>query len=441
MTAPPTIALSGSNPLAAGRFIGALQNDLPDRPVVLNPLFRYRRGGRPALAGTSSPDYDYVRFTSVNYGGGSLQANRIGIPIVTDASRVVLGIKGVTGSIVTKVNGQYASLTPLAIPSGGANLFYDIDFGSTALREIEVIASGNLHFKGMFLAPTATVQAATARGPRMMVLWDSFGEGSGVTNILNSAVQHMGDCLGWDDVWPSAVGATGLLSAPAPKLKYRDRIATDIVPFAPDIVLVPLSYNDGGKMSGDMAVEAGLLIDALRAGLPDAVIFFVSIGANKGGGFLAPNFYNISNAVAATCAARDVRFIHLLEQPLPAGISLTSTVLTAPAAAGATAILTAARLVPGGSYSFGDGSHVLVKAIGGTGGLTATIDNLAAAQAAGASVSPCGGSIWSGNGYAGAATGFGNCDLMVSADGVHPSDAGGQMIGASLAYGLLNALG
>lgn len=447
MASPPTITYTTTNPLDAAVTAGTavaiaamVMNGTSGEPVSVNPLFRYRKGGGPVIAGNTYPLWEAVRFTNVNY-GSSTSANRVGIPLMTDAPRVVLQLLALDGQITAKVNGQYVSLTPQAVLGTDGTRYYDLNFGSSELREIEFIAYGNLRFGAIYLSSTATVMTAPPRGPRMIVMGDSFVQDTGATNILKSMIPYMADCLGWDDVWPDGVGSTGFVAGPAPLPKYRDRIATDVIPFTPDIVMLWMSLNDLGQTPAALVAEATLLIDALRASLPNVEIIVAGPGVAKGGGFTAPNVHNQASAMAALCAAKECKFINLVEQAVADDTPLLSTTLAASAAANATSISVTRRFAPGSTVRFSDGTHAYIKTATGGGPYSCTIDKLANAQFSGATITQCGPNIWGGEGKVGSTTGFGNCDIVVGTDGAHPTDAGHVMIGTALAYGVMRVLG
>lgn len=447
MASPPAITYTTTNPLAAAVssgaavFIRSMQtNGLDGQPIGVNPLFRYRKGGRPVIAGTAYPLYETARFASVNF-GSTQGANRIGIPVMTDAPRIVLQLSALDGQITAKVNGQYVSLTPQTILNADSTRYYDLDFGSSAMREIEFIASGNLRFGGIFLSSTATVMPAPPKGPRVIVIGDSFVQGTGASSIINSMISQFADCLDWDDVWQSAVGGTGIIANNPPTLKYRDRIATDVIPFAPDIVIIWMSLNDNGRAPGDLVTETTLLIDALRAGLPDVEIIIAGPGVARGGGFTARNVHNIATSLGALALEKGCKFISMIEQAVLDDAYLLTTTLAANAAANATSISVAQRFPIGSTIKFADGAHACVRSVSGSGPYTLTIDKLGDAQVSGATVTQCGPNIWGGDGRVGATTGFGNCDLAVGSDGAHPTDVGHGMIGTALAYGVMRVLG
>ena len=83
------------------------------------------------------------------------------------------------------------------------------------------------------------------------------------------------------DAWPSGIGGTGIVNDHGGldgRVKFRDRVSTDVIPFAPDVVVIAGGLNDrflvadGTVTPSQYLEEYGLLIEAIRTGLPAAKI-------------------------------------------------------------------------------------------------------------------------------------------------------------------------
>src|SRR5260370_38729020 len=108
------------------------------------------------------------------------------------------------------------------LPNNGIFIFFYFPYGSAALRPTVFIATATI-FGGVYTAATDTIQPAPVRGPRVIVVGDSFTEGAGGTSQVNGWVQVFADALGWDDVWPSGAGRTGFVNpGVAPRMTFRD---------------------------------------------------------------------------------------------------------------------------------------------------------------------------------------------------------------------------
>jgi lysophospholipase L1-like esterase len=342
------------------------------------------------------------------------------------------------------------SLTPTTTGGAGTTLFYKLDFGVVRSRRIEVYG-GNLAFNGVLIGPTDTIRPARVRGPRTIVLGDSF-TAFGCSAVGPGIGLALSDALGWDDVWNSGVGGTGFLATNggvAPTL--RARVQRDVIAHAPEVVLVLGQINDSASSPAAIGAEAALLFGQIRSALPGVLIL---AAPNFNGGVNKPGFMAqlaIKNAVKAACLAAGGLYLDLLEMPLPSGFTAPSGLSTdskgvgtpGDAVGGAQVLL---NFVPQ------PGSHV---EIGGTERLHVKSFNMVTATKRGIqfdgatrvahavneparAVGPC---FWTGTGRIGAPTGFGNADLLVDTDGVHPThDLGCRALGYALADLLIEAL-
>lgn len=445
MASPPTVTTSTSHTITSPRGYLAVNSDSAHTTTRLNPLFRYRRCCAPAISGTTYPNYMFVKSVGVNYGssiGSNPVTNMFGVSVLCDGSEIEFFVKGTGANFWFKVDGQYVSLTPTTPANDGGLDYIYLNFGSAAMREIELIGNSATNFGGVYTSQTATVAVAHPRGPRTLFVGDSFIEGTGTTtNGIANIPQVFADAMGWDDVRPSAVGGTGLIAnTSGTRLTYLQRLATDVIAYSPDLVILWGSINDAGASYSSIQTAAQSAISQIKAALPNCQVVLTSNAANKGGGFFASAAYLSSDGLRDIAAANGVPFVNMLEQPSFETFDTSTTTLASTAAINATSISVNAPVAQGATYRFADATHVYVKSISGTGPYTATIDNLPTGQTSGAVITPCGNSLWSGSGRVGTTTGFGNCDVVVSSDNTHPTDAGHQMIGTALAFGLMNVL-
>lgn len=439
MASPPTITGTTSHTISSPRSWSAVIKD--GSVGKFNPIFSYRQAGGPVIRGTIYPEDGFLKFTSTNYGtsgqGQICAGFRVGL--VHRGSELEFQVKG-GANIWVKINGEYVSLAPLALANDGNIYYVYIPFGSSDTREVELISSGN-HFAGVFTGATDTIIHSAPKGPKCIVLGDSFTEGTGPTNALNAYTAWLSDYLGWDDIRNSGVGSNGYLAAPDGKLKFRDRLFSDVTPFYPDVVIVAGGINDGGSGAAAVAAEAVLLIAALRANTPGVTIIGVSPFSAKGGGSLLTLSYDINDALRAVYQAAGCLYLDLLEQPLPVDFTAFSSTLAASCLAGATSISLNNAPPVGSTLKFTNNDRSYVKAVSGAGPYTITIDSVVAAHSSGEAVVQVGGSLWVGSGRVGTTTGFGNCDTNVSSDGVHPSNVGSQDIAATITQLFWAALG
>ena len=411
--------------------------------VVLTSTFNYRRISK--MYALNAVTYD----TGSSYGatpGTSLGSNMSAFAFTYDAATLELAFQNNLQAIWFKVDGEYVSLTPTTLIGDQVNSIIYFNFGSAKMREIEVLVPGvgvQLRFAGVFIEPTASIAPSAPRGPKVFIIGDSFGEGTGATTPINNYPMVLGDALGWDNVYTSSVGGTGILAnSSGTRLTYRARLAFDVIPYAPDIIVIQGSPNDTGQNPTALGVELTALIAAIRAALPLCKIIVTSMMSNKGGGFQSTAFYLAADAVKSATLAAGVSFIDMLEQALPAGQAAVTGTITRVAAAAATRIYTNIQMPSNVTLKFADGQRfrTVLGTPSGSGDFICDGDSTVNGLAIGATFTVVGNSAWQGNGRVGATTGNGNCDLIVGSDGIHPTDAGHIMIGTGLAVGFKQAL-
>lgn len=398
------------------------------------------KAANPTIRGTSFPNYLFAVFNNMNNGTDS---NAAQLSFMHYGSAIEIGIKDQTGAaILVKVDGQYVSLSPqLAANTGGENFYY-LNFGSADYRKIDVMVSNNLGISAIYTAQTDTVTPAELRGPRVIVLGDSFINTGSSAASINGFVQAFADRMGWDDVWPSGLGGTGILTTTSGP-NYRQRVAQDVIAFSPDIVIVQMSINDAAFTGAQIGTEAALLFAQIRTGLPNALICAVS-AAKTGAAATISNAWAQKDAIKAAVQAAPINgiMLDLMEMPLPSGVMPdTTNTLAASASSNATTLSFTNPPALNGTYKFADGTRFVAIGASGTGPYTVTTDSgIQTGQSNGAAITQVGDSYLSGSGRVGAPTGQGNCDIMITSDGAHPTDAGHAHMGVTMAMCLIRAL-
>jgi len=443
MASPPTVAISTTNPLASGNQISPYQNSLDSvtgAGTVDLSFVSCTRGGNPLPKGTTSPDYNFVKFDHISavaggtaYSGG----NAMQFGVMHYGSSIVLVVKGLTNSIFAKVNDQYVSLTPTAVPNNATLNYYSLTFGGAALRRIDFIMDnvlGSCAFGGFFINPTDMLMPAPVRGPRVIIMGDSFTTATGAGGTALGFTGVFSEYMGWDDVWPSGIGGTGLLNAGS-YCTYQQRVMNDVIPFNPDEVIICGFYNDTGSASPALQNALTTLIQTIRTNLPNCIVKVVGPYVNKGsgnqgisGGISGQRIQSV--AAVASFNSVFVRYIDTstgYTPTTPQTLTLSNSV-----SANATTFLTTniGFVAPGTTYQFPDGSRSYVIS---RSGYTATVDKVVSAWPAGTVITQVGNCYLTGSGFSGATTGQGNADVLVYTDGVHPSPAGHIALGVNLA--------
>lgn len=449
----PTVAISTTNPLAAGLQFSPFLNSQPPFMGALGPgsidlsFCSVMRGGNPVIAGTASPDFNLIKFETVSAvaGGGSyLGGNSIQIGVMFSGLTIVMVVKGLSTNITAKVNDQYVSLTPTVVPTNASLNFYSLTFPTAQLRRIDFIGDNVLSafkFGGFWVSATDTLYPAPIRGGlRMMIMGDSFTTSTGAGSTALGFPGVVGEYLGIDDVWQSGIGGTGLIN-PGNYCTYQQRVLTDVIPFAPDELIIQGFFNDNNFLSGQIQAALTLLISTVQNNLPLCRITVVGPYVNSGSGTHPgdPGFMGTRNACAATVASfasNQVRYMDPTTGPAP--LLPHTTQLSAAVSAGATTFLTTNINfpVPGTTYQLPDGKRLFAIS---RSGFTTTVDRIPGSYPAGTQLTQVGNCYLRGAGFQGATTGIGNADNLVFTDDVHPSSPGHIAMGVMIAGMIANS--
>ncbi len=344
--APAGVSLSGSDVTGTFSYLGAggfqIGSGTPDSTYVL-PTTRY-----PNTRGVLSSSQSIY---SVEFG--------------TDATAFQLRFNWQTGgSVRISVNGR--PMTDLMQSLGGTTLgsthMLTVTLGAAQPRTVRLDFSV-APFGGIYLPPGATMWKPPAPVGRIMVFGDSIPGGSSMNSGGGAGTwfPRAARALGYADAWNEALGSTGYITAGS-TATLGTRAPIDVIPHAPDVLLIWAGYNDSGGSQPAIASAAASLYSAItdsQTGLPDCTVYVLGCWSPTG----SP------------------------------GASLTNTdatLRTAAAAAGLAFI-----------------SPITGSVYDGTGALVATH-----------------GPWITGTGRVGATTGSGNADVYIGTDGVHPTNEG-----------------
>jgi lysophospholipase L1-like esterase len=184
--------------------------------------------------------------------------------------------------IVTPIFDSVLGATDKSTPDDWTLRYRLLDFGTRASRRVRLQLN---NYMGLRIESGSTIMAVQApKGPRTIFLGDSFTEGT-------AGAYPSGSCYGGYvitagltaglDAWPSGVGATGIVNDYGGldgRRKFRDRLSTDVIPFAPDVVVIAGGLNDselvadGTVTPSQYRAEYDALIEAIRTNLPTARI-------------------------------------------------------------------------------------------------------------------------------------------------------------------------
>lgn len=436
MAAPPAVTVTASSYGTLPRTYGAgSANGQYSASNSHGGVFAYART-IPAATPVGSAGFEQEPTITPGTGAATATGSAMVSFVHTGTSlEVVLVIA--TGGVLLRVDDEYVSLTPTTIATNPAAI--KLDFGAVRkTRRIDVI--GSMSFCGVCINAADDIWAAPIRGPRVICVGDSF-----TTNAAGGWPNWFADAMGWDDVWASGVGGTGLLNTNGGASKtFRQRLASDVLPFKPDIVVMHGGVNDGGAGAATLQVEAASFVAAIRAALPECIVIG---GANGSGGVekLPAATLDLYDAIAAGWSSaggiwaspmqmplKGVLANSILPYPIPSGFPGNTGVKTA---AGQTAgLMVNAPLRIGTTVEVGSGAvrermHLTGFAVASGKPVYAFDGAFQYAHAAGEAVTEVGPAYLTGRGNAGAVTNWGNADLYVSSDAVHPTSAGQIAIG------------
>lgn len=272
MASPPTVgALATSSAITSGVPWTTLVSPGVNGSGVTSNIFRVYGTGDPVQYGTVTPDNIVVRYRSVTTTNSATSPYRVAF--MFDGTTLEFLFKGMTGAYRIRVDGQLVTASSNAIGNTGAYYRLPVTFASRAQRYIEFEAFG-LPFAGVIAGPLDTVWQPQPRGPRCIIVGDSYTEGTGADgSAATSWAKTFSDLMNWPDTFNSGVGSTGYLNpGSAGRVTFRTRITADVTAWNPDIVIVAGGHNDTGSTNGDIQTEVGLYFAALRAALPNATL-------------------------------------------------------------------------------------------------------------------------------------------------------------------------
>jgi lysophospholipase L1-like esterase len=259
MSAPPTVTAVGptnnSPTITNGVMVGPS-----------SPPFRFSRA-EAGLWGTTYP-------INLFYVSCGITGSSAFLPYVaefeTDAQELEILTLGAAAQYRLRVNGQYVGLEAAqGPPADGSFYWLDLAFPDRQRRAI-ALESFVMPFGGLAIGPQDQLYRPRAPlGPRCIVLGDSYTEG------LLCYAQRLAGLLGWE-VWSSGVGGTGYINpGPTGRVKFRDRVESDVIAHYPDLVIVAGGLNDGGYPSSELYSEALALYDTILTNLPSAKLVVV----------------------------------------------------------------------------------------------------------------------------------------------------------------------
>lgn len=237
------------------------------------PEFVY--AGDVLAAGSVYPDYLFGANRAVDYGSAGRAGNYLTVDFIADASafEVLQKGRGDASRLFVIVDGRLASENATVMPADGDLHLVLVSFSSKARRHVRLLMS-NPFFGGVRVGPGDTIERPAA-GTRLrtMFLGDSITESAAGQEARGSYAVLAAERLGWSEAWISGVGSTGYLAAPGGKKTLRGRLATDVIAYAPSVLVIAAGVSDTAFTDEQIQAEAAALFDQVEAGLPQTLVF------------------------------------------------------------------------------------------------------------------------------------------------------------------------
>lgn len=195
---------------------------------------------------------------------GAYEGGGVVVEIMYDGANIDFATYGQGGPIQVLVDGVAAG-SFLNVPGNGN--FYSVNVSFNGVRAVRRLTfRSGTECLGFNLGPTDTIWRSSRQlGPRMIVMGDSYTEGTGA-QTGQSFPFVMGRILALEDTRASGGGGTGYLANGSPgapgRYTFRQRVQTDVINCNPQIVVICGGINDTVTTAANAAAlqtEATLL--------------------------------------------------------------------------------------------------------------------------------------------------------------------------------------
>ena len=272
--AAPTITpgVSGAGPTLSGPRI--MPKKSPGGTVfdtANDPAFAFV-GAIPGRYLLSSADM--VRPDLLTGGGGQARRNNAIIRFVHTGQSFEFYSRAPGSNISYRlwIDGKPLTATATTITASPSDRIYTlVDFGSRGTREIG-LEIADPEFGGVVLASAADSITRPIDAPPLLAgFGDSHTAGANGVGWNETWVRRAAMILNADFV-NLGIGGSGYLKNAGAAPDYRTRLLTDIVPLAPDVLVLEGSWNDGGSTSAAVQAEAESCMSVLKANLPNTLL-------------------------------------------------------------------------------------------------------------------------------------------------------------------------
>lgn len=273
-------------------------------------------GAHWVLAGAAFPDNLFCVATRGTPYSGMLGSGDVSFLYYGQSLEIYVKEFLGTGFLVY-VDGKLSSATLKTTATAPGELtFYLVDFGSVALRSVKIEMNGQFYFGGIIPENEnrSVYKTPTTAKNRLICMGDSYTQGDNAADYLRGYARTLGKIFDVDS-WASGIGGLGYLTGGGGGQTIRSRLATDLYPFNPDMVILAAGHNDNGFNAAQIEAELGLILDGIAENLPNAQVFVVGPIVESAALAADANYIGVRNGLSAACVARGVSFFDPLTDP------------------------------------------------------------------------------------------------------------------------------
>lgn len=260
-------AADGTSGLSNPRTINFLLAD----KTTPNPLFSYFGNKPKAGTGNTSQRTE-----------GTIKGESIGGLIIKFSlygSKFELIEMGTNTLVRTMVNGKHVGQNDTALTASSGRTYYrTYDLGSTGYYDVTIFLEKFSELYGLNIEQNATIIPYTEKKPFVMFFGDSITE-SNSGNGQRTAFGYpaiVSQKLNFDG-WISGIGGTGYINpSTGGKVKFVDRIQTDVIAYRPDVLIVCGGLNDESFSLSSITTEIKNFYTQITTLLPNTKIIVTS---------------------------------------------------------------------------------------------------------------------------------------------------------------------
>lgn len=231
-------------------------------------------GCAPVQVGTAFPKYDAIMASGLTTDTGSLMMEvQSVISGVSELEVLWLGT-GLSSPIQVWCDGIHlGDIAGTATADGTRRRTY-VKLPDTRPHALRIIcARGSFRGLAYVTASGSLAYPTTPKGPRHILLGDSYTEGSGATDKFHGYAHLVSQLLNLPDTWTSGSGGTGYLKVNGARPNLRDRLYADCIAQNPAIVGFAMGLNDDAD-AATLVAAAAAEWDSVAA-LPNVLVYVI----------------------------------------------------------------------------------------------------------------------------------------------------------------------